>query len=38
MVHHHGFEAGGPIYFQLIDGHQMGPIFIAPGKVANQIA
>ena len=37
MVHDHGFEAGGLIHLQFIDGHKPCPILIAPGKMADQI-
>ena len=36
-VHDHSPEAGGGIHLQLGDGHQPGPVLIAPGKVADQV-
>ena len=37
-VHHHGLEAGGHVRLQLGNGHQPGPILVAPGKMADQVA
>ena len=36
-VHDHGFEAGRNIRLQLVDGDQLGAIFIASGEVTDEI-
>ena len=37
-VHHHGPETGRHIRRQLRDGYQSGPVLIAPGEMADQVA
>ena len=36
-VHHHGFETGGTIRFQLADGHEPCAILVSPWEMADQI-
>ena len=36
-VHHHGPEAGRHIRLQLLNGNQPGAVFVAPGKMADEI-
>ena len=36
-VHDHSPEAGGNIRLQFLNGHQSGPVLIAPGEMTDQI-